>query len=170
MRKALVRTAIVGAAFGVVLVSALSAANSAPANYRSEQFTASLSGSVGSPKGDTEGHGHASLTISPDDNRLCYSLTVSDIASATGAQLRSSSDHEHSSGDESASLPTSKHHSDSTLIVSLKPPSTGSSSGCVNLSEKTLDDIVHHFRDYYVVILNKPFPQGALRGYLQHHG
>ena len=169
MRKALVRTAIVGVALGVVLVSALSAANSAPANYRSEQFTASLSGSVGSPKGDPEGHGYASLTISPDDSRLCYSLTVSDIASATGAQLRSSSDHEHFSGDESASLPTSRHHSDSILIVSLKPPSSGSSSGCVNLSEKSLDDIVHHFRDYYVVILNKPFPQGALRGYLQHH-
>jgi hypothetical protein len=169
MRKALWRTGTAGAVLGVVLVTALSAADSAPANYQGSQFTASLSGNVGSPMGDSHGRGHASLTIVPGDNRLCYELSVSDIAPATGAQVLGMSDDEHDSHHNGGtSSPRSDHDSHTTVVANLKAPSTGSSSGCVDVAQKTLVDIVHDYDDYSVVILNKPFPHGALRGYLEH--
>lgn len=170
MRKALWRTGAAGAVFGVVLVAALSAADSAPGNYQGTQFTASLSGYVGSPMGDPHGHGHASLTIVPGNNSLCYELSVSDIAPATGAQIlgMSDSDNGHHFQNRGRSSSRFDHDNHATVIANLKPPSNGSSSGCVDIAQKTLVDIVHDYDDYSVIILNKPFPNGALRGYLQH--
>jgi len=111
---------------------------------------ATLSGTQGSPKpGDTDGSGSAEVNFEDAANRVCYNLTVSNIAPATMAHI-----HRGAAG---ASGPP---------VVTLEAPAKGMSKGCVDSSKAVIDEIKANPAGFYVNVHNADFPGGAIRGQL----
>jgi hypothetical protein len=91
----------------------------------------------------------ARITVNPGQGRLCYSLTVRNIAPASGAHI-----HE---AEEGAAGP---------IRVHLTPPTNGSSSACLNIGRELALEILRNPSDYYVNVHNSAHPAGAVRGQL----
>jgi len=99
--------------------------------------------------GDPDGTGFAAVTVNPGQGLVCYELSVSGIAPATGAHI-----HEAPFGEAG------------DVVVGLKPPTDGSSSGCVDVGRTLAKEILQDPADYYVNVHNKEYEAGALRGQL----
>lgn len=80
---------------------------------------------------------------------ICYSITASDIAPAVAAHI-----HEAQAGQAGP------------VVVSLAPPSDGSSEGCAAADRDLVDEIRKNPSEYYVNVHNAEFPRGAIRGQL----
>ena len=110
----------------------------------------SLTGAAETPNaGDPDGSGTASVTVNPGQARICYELTVANIAPATAAHI-----HEAPAGVAGP------------VRVSLSAPSDGDSAGCVDVSRELALEILKNPADYYVNVHNPAFPSGAIRGQL----
>ena len=111
----------------------------------------SLTGAAEVPgPGDTDGAGMAEITVNAGQNRVCYKLSVSNIAPATAAHI-----HE--------APPTAA----GPVVVTLGAPNaSGMSSGCVTVTRALALEILKRPADYYVNVHNAPFPAGAVRGQL----
>lgn len=133
---------------GVALATLVAApAAAAPSN---RPLSASLTGAAEAPNpGDPDGTGTAFLRVNPGQGRLCFELSVADIAPATAAHL-----HEAPAG---AAGP---------VVVALTAPTDGTSSGCVSISRTLAREIQQDPSDYYVNVHNADFRAGALRGQL----
>jgi hypothetical protein len=113
---------------------------------------ARLSGSNEAPEqGDPDGRGSATFII-PAPTRLCYAILVTGIGTPTVAQLgrngRGGADH---------------------VLLALTPPPggrAGNVSGCVRAGARLLADLRRHPAEYYLNVLTRDFPNGALRGSL----
>lgn len=113
-------------------------------------LSASLTGRAEVPgPGDADGRGTARLTINPGQTRLCYKLMVRNVATPTAAHIH---------------LGTPRVAG--AVVVTLKAPVNGSSSGCVALSRRLIDAIRKAPQRYYVNVHNAAFPNGAVRGQL----
>jgi hypothetical protein len=99
--------------------------------------------------GDPDGTGKASIRVNPGQREVCYTLTVSGIAPATGAHI-----HEAPAGEAGR------------VVVHLAPPADGSSSGCTEVSREFAKELIKNPEQYYVNVHNAEFPAGALRGQL----
>ena len=99
--------------------------------------------------GDPDGSGTATVTVNAGKRQICYTLGVRNIDRATAAHI-----HEAAAG---AAGP---------VVVTLKAPSTGSSSGCVTVTRERAMEILKDPSDYYVNVHNAAFPGGAVRGQL----
>jgi hypothetical protein len=99
--------------------------------------------------GDPDGTGFASISLNSGQGEVCFQLTVSNIAPATGAHI-----HEAPAGVAGP------------IVVPLTPPTSGSSSGCVSASRALIKDIRQNPSEYYVNVHNAEFPAGAIRGQL----
>ncbi len=113
-------------------------------------LAASLSGANEVPgPGDPDGTGNVTLWFNADAGRVCFNLTVSNIAPATLAHI---------------------HRGTSTqagpIVVDLVAPTSGSSSGCSDASEALINEILANPMGFYVNVHNTPFPGGAVRGQL----
>lgn len=100
--------------------------------------------------GDRNGRG--SFTGILDGNRLCYGLTVTNIADPIAAHIHRGSRNEN--GD---------------VVVPLKHPRNGdpgARSGCRNISSSLADELRSNPNRFYVNVHNTPFPGGAVRGQL----
>lgn len=114
------------------------------------KLTTTLTGAAEVPgPGDADGSGTATVTVNPGQNRICYELTVANIAPATAAHI-----HE---GARTVAGP---------VKVTLAAPSDGDSSGCVTVARALARDILRDPGDYYVNVHNAAFPLGAVRGQL----
>jgi len=100
-------------------------------------------------QGDPDGTGTARITVNPGQKRVCYELTVSNIATPTAAHIH----------EAPATAPGS-------VVVPLGAPTSGSSSGCVDVTRQLALEILKDPADYYVNIHNTPYPAGAVRGQL----
>jgi hypothetical protein len=100
-------------------------------------------------QGDLDGNGSATITVNPGQEQLCFELTVTGIAPATSAHV-----HEGAAG------------INGPVVVTLVPPTSGSSSGCTFVSRDLARAIIHDPENYYVNVHNMEFPDGALRGQL----
>jgi hypothetical protein len=98
--------------------------------------------------GDRNGIGHANVKVF--EAKVCYTLKVKRIAPATAAHIHQ--------GVRGKAGP---------VVVTLKPPKDGSSSGCVNVKQALARNLKEHPGRYYVNVHNKPFPDGAIRGQLE---
>ena len=114
------------------------------------KFTASLSGAQEVPgPGDPDGTGSAMVWLNPDQNRVCYTLSVSNIAPATLAHIHR--------GALGVAGP---------VVVTLVAPTNGASSGCTTATAALIEEIRSNPSGFYVNVHNTPFPGGAVRGQL----
>ena len=103
---------------------------------------------------DPDGSGFAVIKLNVGRTRVCWELSVSDIAPATAAHI-------HAAPAGVAGM----------IVVPLSPPTSGSSSGCRDGVDPVLiQAIVDHPDQYYVNVHNADFPAGAVRGQLSNPG
>jgi hypothetical protein len=148
-KRVLIAAALV--AVGVMAIGGVAAAGT--------MLEATLTGAAevdgaGNPnQGDPDGTGEATLNLMPRQERVCYTLTVSNIKPATAAHI-----HKAPAGQNGP------------IVRELMAPSDGSSEGCVRLSRTKIRMIQNNPAGYYVNVHNRPFPNGAVRGQLSPAG
>jgi len=136
-------------AFSLAASAAL-IAGSAIASDGGGKLQPSLTGAAEVPgPGDPDGSGTATVSVNPGQKRICYKLSVSNIAPATAAHI-----HEAPAGVAGP------------VIITLSAPTGGSSSGCVTVTRDLALEILKDPADYYVNVNNTAFPRGAVRGQL----
>ena len=110
----------------------------------------SLTGAAEVPgPGDTDGRGMATVTVNSGKAKICYTLSARNIDAATMAHIHA--------GAKDVAGP---------VVVTLKAPATGSSSGCATVARALALKILKAPADYYVNVHNAAFPGGAIRGQL----
>jgi hypothetical protein len=113
-------------------------------------FTTTLTGAAEVPgPGDADGTGTATITLNHGQGEVCFELMVDQIAPANLAHI-------HEGAVDAAGPP----------VVTLTPPTNGTSKGCVPLDKDKVKDIIQNPENYYVNIHNAEFPDGAVRGQL----
>lgn len=133
-----------------MIVLAVLALTSVAADDSGRKFTTTLTGAAEVPgPGDPDGSGTATITLNHGQGRVCWEITVSDIAPATAAHI-----HVAPAGVAGP------------VEVPLSPPTSGSSSGCATVDGDLIKAIIHSPEQYYVNVHNALFPAGALRGQL----
>ena len=141
------------AALAVGLLSAVGVAVALGAQSETSQQTfragfGVLKGTNEVDGGDRNGRG--SFTGILDGNRLCYGLTVANIADPIAAHIHRGSRSENGN-----------------VVVTLKHPrrgDPGARSGCTNVSSSLADQLRSNPNGFYVNVHNTPFPDGAVRG------
>jgi hypothetical protein len=113
-------------------------------------ITVAMTGPQEAPvPGDPDGSGIASFTLNQGLGEICFRLEVSDIEPATAAHI-----HVAPPGEPGP------------IVVPLIAPTSGSSSGCVDVAEDLIKAIRQNPGAYYVNVHNEDFPGGAVRGQL----
>ena len=113
-----------------------------PGNGKTVKLTADLT-----PVAGATGSGTATVTINLSKGQLCYTLTVSGLNSTvTAAHI-----HRQSTGD---------------IVVPLTAPTTGTSSGCVDVAKSLLREIATNPGAFYVNVHTTDKPTGQVRGNL----
>lgn len=99
--------------------------------------------------GDPDGFGTGTVRINPGQERLCYTLTVNNIAPAVAAHIHV--------GEAGVAGP---------VAVALQAPTGGSSQGCITVSRDMAKAMIQNPEGYYFNVHNPEFPAGAIRGQL----
>jgi CHRD domain len=135
--------------FGVAGVLAIAGNATAAADPTQFTFRAGMNGPLEVPgPGDANGSGQAVIAVDTVANEICFDLVVRNIAPAAAAHI-----HEAERG------------SAGDIVVTLTPPTGGSSSGCV-VDPTQAQAIADDPSGYYVNVHNAEFPNGAIRGQL----
>ncbi len=149
-QRRLFATLLLAAIAALAIAGPASATKLGGADQGGRLLTTTLTGAEEVPgPGDPDGTGFASVTVNPGKGLVCYELSVSGIAPATGAHI-----HEAPFGETG------------DIVVELVPPTNGSSSGCVEVDRAEAKEILKDPADYYVNVHNEEYPAGALRGQL----
>jgi hypothetical protein len=136
-----------------VLISASVVGVALAANGGAPRVT-TLSGSAEVPPADLNGTGFASIKLNPGQGRVCWEISASTTAPAIAAHIHAA--------------PVGVN---GPIVVSLSPPTSGSSSGCTEGVDPVLiRDIIKHPEQYYVNVHTTEFPGGAIRGQLTNRG
>lgn len=146
------RLACAGAAGPFILLAACNGANMGAEAAGDPVLGARLTGAAEVPgPGDTDGGGRAVVRFDPAmPTRLCYELTVSNIAAASAAHIHR--------GAAAVAGP---------VVVMFEAPADGSSSGCVDVAAPVATEIMTAPGGFYVNVHNAEFPNGAVRGQLE---
>ena len=137
--------------FAAITVSTALIATSAIAQNGGRKLQTAMTGAAEVPgPGDADGSGNAQITVNSGQNKVCYKLSVANIATATMAHI-----HE---GAPTVAGPVK--------VTLGKPGANGMSSGCVTVARALALDIAKRPADYYVNVHNAEFPKGAVRGQL----
>lgn len=137
--------------FLLALLTVLAIATPVIAKDGGRKLDATLTGAAEVPgPGDPDGSGSVVITVNYGQARVCWELSVTAIAPATAAHI-----HDAPVGVASG------------VVVSLSPPTSGSSSGCTSVDPELAKDILKNPEAYYVNVHNAGFPGGAIRGQLQ---
>lgn len=133
-----------------VLALPLTVASAAPPAHAGAPLSADLTGAAEVPgPGDPDGTGAAPFRLNPGRGTICYTLEVTGIDPATAAHIHV--------GDVDEAGP---------VVVPLLPPTSGTSSACVDVERDLIRNILRDPDEYYVNVHNAPYPAGALRGQL----
>ena len=108
-------------------------------------------GATETPPGDPDGSGTASVTIDPDSGKVCWNISVSNIADATQSHIHVGA--AGVSGD---------------VVVPLDVDGfSGSTQGCIEGQDKALlAKIIANPAGYYVNVHTADYKPGAVRGQL----
>ncbi len=113
-------------------------------------LTTTLSGAAERPvPGDPDATGSAVFVLLPEQQLVCYVLTVQGIDPATAAHVH-------------VAPPTEA----GPVVLPLEPPTSGVSGGCTSASTALIRAILSDPARYYVNVHNTPYPGGAARGQL----
>ena len=141
---------------GLAAVSALALVGPAIAqgdnpNNGGRPISATLTGAVEVPPGDPNGAGLFEARINPGTERICYTITASNIDAATAAHI-------HLGGVGVAGAPV--------LTLDTPDGDDDDSEDCQDIDRSLAQALIQNPADYYVNIHTGAFPQGALRGQL----
>ena len=129
---------------------ALSAPALAMHEHGGRKLMTSLNGAMEVPgPGDVDGTGRFSATVNPGQTKVCYTLSVARVATATMAHI-----HRGAAG---VSGP---------VVVVLKAPATGKSSACAKVTRDLAKELISNPEGFYVNVHNAIYPAGAVRGQL----
>jgi hypothetical protein len=144
------RRALLVLALTAVLAGGTGATAAEADVHGGRSVVASLSGrnEVGHP-GDPDGVGRARITVSTTQQQVCFRLDVSKVDGPTQAHIH-----------------LGRQGQNGGVVVSLKAPQRGRSSGCVAVSRGTARDLLQQPNRYYVDVHTGQFPDGAVRGQL----
>lgn len=113
-------------------------------------FMVALSGAEEVPgPGDPDGSGTAFLTFNPGLGEVCWELTAANIDPAMAAHI-----HRAPAGTAGS------------IVVPLSPPVSGMSSGCAQVDQQLILEIIQHPEEFYVNVHSPVYPAGAIRGQL----
>lgn len=113
-------------------------------------FTVQMTGAAERPgPGDPDGSGTARFMLNHGQGRICFELTVENIAPATAAHIH-----------------VANVDNPGPVVVPLAAPTDGDSSGCVDVDASLIKQIIQNPGAYYVNVHNAEFPAGAVRGQL----
>jgi hypothetical protein len=96
------------------------------------------------PVAGATGSGTATVTIRLGKGELCFTLTVTGLTNVTAAHI-----HGGSTG---------------AIVVPLTAPTSGTSSGCVDVAKSLLQEILSSPAAFYVNVHTTSFPNGQIRG------
>jgi hypothetical protein len=115
------------------------------------KFNTTLSGANEVPPADPDGSGTAHVVVNVGQQRICWDITVSNIAAPTRGHI-----HKAAAG------------SNGSIVVPFFEPANPDLNGCTTtpLDRRLLMDIIQHPQAYYVNVHNADFPAGAIRGQL----
>jgi len=99
--------------------------------------------------GDPDGGGTAEFRVNAGQGRVCYTLRVGNIEPATAAHI-------HRAPPNAAG----------PVVVGLTAPTSGSRSGCAEVTRALAQELIRNPGAFYVNVHNAPFPGGAVRGQL----
>lgn len=118
------------------------------AQHGGKPYHIELTGAAEVPgPGDSDGSGHAIITLNPGQGEVCFEITVENIDPITAAHIHR--------GTADVAGPA---------VVNFNPTVNGL-SGCIeNVSKDLIKDIIQNPENYYVNVHNASFPAGALRG------
>lgn len=136
----------------VVAASALIASTAAAQLVQEggRPFTVQMTGAAERPgPGDPDGTGTARFMLNYGQGRVCFELTVENIAPATAAHIH-----------------VAPVTDPGPVVVGLVAPTDGDSAGCVDADRELIKAIIQSPGNYYVNVHNAPFPAGAVRGQL----
>ena len=113
-------------------------------------YSVAMTGAAERPgPGDPDGSGTAEFRVNAGQSRVCYTLSVSNIEPATAAHI-------HRAPPNAAG----------PVVVGLTAPTSGSSSGCAEVTRALAQELIRNPGAFYVNVHNAPFPGGAVRGQL----
>jgi hypothetical protein len=117
------------------------------------KFTTTLTGEAEAPgPGDPDGSGTATLRLNYGQGRVCFTISVSDVAlPVTAAHI-----HEAPVGEPGPVV----------IPLFTTPDADGFISGCVSADREEIKETIQHPEEYYVNVHNAEFPGGAVRGQL----
>ena len=136
------------------------AALAQPPDQGGRKFTTTLSGAQEvnathptGGAGDPDGTGTASITVNVGQQRVCWDITVNNIAAPTRGHIHNAP----------ALI-------NGWIVVGFFEPTTVALNGCTPTTQPVdralLMDIIQHPQNYYVNVHNADFPGGAIRGQL----
>ena len=129
---------------------ALSAPALAMHEHGGRKLMTSLNGAMEVPgPGDTDGKGMFSATVNPGQTKVCYTLTVAKVATATMAHIHR--------GALGVAGP---------VVVVLKAPASGKSMACATVTRDLAKELLSYPEGFYVNVHNAAYPAGAVRGQL----
>ena len=141
----------------LLMVGALALAGPAIAqgdnpNNGGRKITATLTGAAEVPgPGDTNGAGLFEARVNPGTERICYTLTASNIDAATAAHIHQGSTTEAGG-----------------VVLTLDTPDgdDDDSEDCQDIDRGLAQQLIQNPQNYYVNVHNAAFPNGAIRGQL----
>ncbi|HET7397856.1 MAG TPA: CHRD domain-containing protein [Intrasporangium sp.] len=141
----------------VVAVAATTLSVPATATAAGRHLEADLKGSAATVP---HAEGEAEVRIDQGQRRLCYTLEVEGLRGVVAAHIHAG-----------------RANQNGPVVVPLKAPTMGMSSGCVEISRELGRAILMNPSAYYVNVHTMQFPAGAIRGQLHrdddhgdHHG
>jgi hypothetical protein len=147
------RRVVAALAVGLVSCAGVAVALGAQGDTSQQNFRAGFGVLKGTNEvGDGDRNGRGSFTGILDGNRLCYGVTVTNIADPIAAHIHRGARTQNGG-----------------VVVTLKHPRNGdpgARSGCTNVSSSLADELRSNPNRFYVNVHNTPFPDGAVRGQL----
>jgi hypothetical protein len=150
------------AAVAFAVIALLLYANPVAAQHEVKIITAltAVDRVTGTVTGDTDGRGKAEFELIPEAGQICYEIEVQGIAEPTEPARGLGSAHIHFVATGGIAV---------DLDSDFKPKGDDEfkATGCVDVDEALLADIIEHPEDFYVNIHNREFAGGALAALLE---
>jgi CHRD domain len=117
---------------------------------RGRSLNVQLTGTANSSLyGDPDGKATLKLNLKPNQNEICYELAATGVSGVSTIQI-------HSGAMDQVG----------PSVLSFTPATAEATKACATMEHDRVMDMVRNPENYYAIISNGEFPNGALRGQL----